>query len=112
MLAFWFTVLINVNLAIVNLLPIPILDGGHIMFSIWEWVTRRPAQPRFIAVVHNIFFVLLVSLFLFLTVRDVGNFVLPSLKDEPEQTLPVAPDGEVESTPFIHWSEAPAEPQP
>jgi regulator of sigma E protease len=111
MLAFWFTVLINVNLAIVNLLPIPILDGGHIMFSIWEWVTRRPAQPRFIAVVHNIFFVLLVSLFLFLTVRDVGNFVLPSLKDEPDQTLPVAPDGEIESTPFIHRSEALAEPQ-
>jgi len=38
----WFTALISVNLGVLNLLPIPALDGGHIMFNLYEWVTRKP----------------------------------------------------------------------
>jgi regulator of sigma E protease len=39
---FWFTALISVNLGVLNLLPIPALDGGHIVFNLYEWITRRP----------------------------------------------------------------------
>lgn len=37
----WFTALISVNLGVLNLLPIPALDGGHIVFNLYEWVTRK-----------------------------------------------------------------------
>lgn len=71
MIAIWFSVFLNVNLAILNLLPIPILDGGHIVFSLWEWITRRPIHPKFMAVVTNIFFVLIIAAFITLSYRDV-----------------------------------------
>jgi regulator of sigma E protease len=38
----WFAALISVNLGVLNLLPIPALDGGHIVFNLYEWITRRP----------------------------------------------------------------------
>ncbi len=40
--ALWFAVVINVNLAMLNLFPLPVLDGGHIALSLIEWVRRRP----------------------------------------------------------------------
>ena len=40
----WFVVFINVNLAILNLLPIPVLDGGHMMFATIEKVRENPAS--------------------------------------------------------------------
>ena len=45
-LALWFSVFMNVNLAIMNMLPIPVLDGGHIMLSLVEAVRRRPLSLR------------------------------------------------------------------
>jgi regulator of sigma E protease len=75
MLALWFTVMVNVNLAVMNLIPIPVLDGGHIVFSLWEWITRRPPSPKFVTVVWNIFAVLLLSLILLLTFRDVKRLL-------------------------------------
>ena len=41
----WFSVILNVNLALLNLLPLPVLDGGHIMLSLIEAVRRRPSTP-------------------------------------------------------------------
>lgn len=70
-LALWFTVMLNVNLAILNLLPIPVLDGGHIVFTLWEIITRRPVGPRVVNAVWNVFVVLLLSVFVMLTYRDV-----------------------------------------
>jgi regulator of sigma E protease len=64
---------LNVNLAMLNLLPIPVLDGGHIIFATWEWVTRRKVHPRVVAILVNAFAILLIGAFLFLTVRDVSN---------------------------------------
>src|SRR5947207_575034 len=43
-LALWFSVILNVNLAILNMLPIPVLDGGHIVLAIIESVRRRPVK--------------------------------------------------------------------
>jgi len=62
-IAIWFTGFLNVNLAVINLLPLPVLDGGHIVFSLWELVTRRPPNPRVVNALVNIFAVLLISLF-------------------------------------------------
>jgi len=41
--------LISVSLAVLNLLPIPILDGGHLMYYLWEWVTGKPVPPHWIS---------------------------------------------------------------
>lgn len=41
-----FTALISVNLGILNLLPIPALDGGHIMFNLYEWIAKRPPSEE------------------------------------------------------------------
>ena len=60
-----------VNLAILNLLPLPVLDGGHILFAFWEIVTHRKPHPRFIEIVTNAFAVLLIGLMALLVFRDV-----------------------------------------
>ena len=41
--------LISVSLAVLNLLPIPVLDGGHLMYYLWEWVTGKPVTPQWMA---------------------------------------------------------------
>ena len=66
-------VVISVNLGIVNLLPIPGLDGSRILFMLIEAVRRKPIPPEREAVIHLAGLVLLVGLMIFLTVRDVGN---------------------------------------
>jgi len=63
-----------VNLAIINLLPIPVLDGGHIMSSTWELVTRRPVNGRVVNALVNSFAVVLICLFVFLSLRDLDRF--------------------------------------
>jgi len=73
MLAVWFTGFLNINLAIINLLPLPVLDGGHIVFSLYEWVFRRPIHARVINILVNAFAALLIGVFLLLSYRDVGR---------------------------------------
>ncbi len=70
-IALWFTCFLNVNLAILNLLPIPILDGGHILFSLIEAVFRRPLHPKIINLLSQLFAVLLIAVFILLSGRDV-----------------------------------------
>ena len=70
MVAVWFTGFLNVNLAILNMLPIPVLDGGHILFALWHLVFRRPAPARLVTVATNVFAALLITLIVFLTGRD------------------------------------------
>ncbi len=74
MLAVSFTCLLNVNLAILNLLPIPVLDGGHIVFALWEIVFRRPPPPRLVNALVNVFAVLLIFTMVILSVRDFDRF--------------------------------------
>jgi regulator of sigma E protease len=69
-----FAVLINLALALFNLLPIPMLDGGHIAFSIYESVFRRPLPARFVHVVSTAFAVLLIGFMLYITVFDFKRF--------------------------------------
>src|SRR5213080_3629980 len=52
-LALWFSVILNVNLAILNMLPIPVLDGGHIVLALIESVRRKPVNMRVLEVVQT-----------------------------------------------------------
>ncbi len=70
-IALWFTCFLNVNLAILNLLPIPILDGGHILFALIEAVFRKPLHPKIVNVVSQVFAGLLIIVFVLLSGRDV-----------------------------------------
>ena len=74
MYAVWFTGFLNVNLGILNMLPIPVLDGGHILFSLWEMVFRRAPNARVVTVTTNAFAILLIGVFVLLTGRDIWRF--------------------------------------
>ncbi|HEY3763180.1 MAG TPA: RIP metalloprotease RseP [Verrucomicrobiae bacterium] len=64
-----FLVLLNINLAIVNMLPIPVLDGGHVVMAIIEKIRRRPLSLKLIEAVTTGFALLLISFMLYVTVR-------------------------------------------
>lgn len=69
---FLFTLaMIAIFLAISNLLPIPALDGGRILFLAIEGARRRPVNPKIEAKVNSVFFTLLILLMVFVTVRDI-----------------------------------------
>jgi len=80
-LAVWFTGFLNVNLAVINLLPLPLLDGGHVVFALWAWLTRRPVPARVVAALTNVFAVLFIVLFLFLTTRDTARQIVPAIRN-------------------------------
>jgi regulator of sigma E protease len=76
-LALSFLVLLNINLAVINLLPIPVLDGGHILMAIIEKIRRRPLSIKFVEYTTTGFAVLLISFMLYVTVfGDIKRFPL------------------------------------
>ena len=76
-IALAFSVLINVNLALMNLLPFPVLDGGHITLAIIEAIRRKPINVRVLEVVQTACALLLIGFMLYLTFYDVGDLVAP-----------------------------------
>jgi regulator of sigma E protease len=74
---FWqWTALISLNLFLVNLLPIPALDGSHIMFSLLELARRgKKIPPEREAMVHAVGFMMLMGLMLIITVSDVAQWI-------------------------------------
>ena len=70
--AFWSIVaLLSITLAIVNILPIPALDGGHLMFLIYEGITRREPSLKVRMVTQQVGMVLLLTLMAFLVFNDI-----------------------------------------
>lgn len=65
------TALISVNLGVLNLLPIPVLDGGHILFYLLETIAGRPLPPKVQEVALRIGMALLVTLMILATVNDI-----------------------------------------
>lgn len=63
--------LISMNLAILNILPIPALDGGHLMFLIIEKIVGKPLDEKVIEIISTIFFSLLVILMIFVIFNDI-----------------------------------------
>lgn len=64
-------ILITVNLGVVNLLPLPALDGGRLLFLIWEGISRRPVPPKYEGYVHAAGLVLLLGLMVVITFNDI-----------------------------------------
>jgi regulator of sigma E protease len=62
------TILLNVNLAIFNLLPLPVLDGGQMLFATISRVRGRALPVNFIAAAHSVFLVLLLSMVAYVTI--------------------------------------------
>jgi regulator of sigma E protease len=67
-----FLTILSANLAVINFLPIPLLDGGHMVFLAYEGIKRRPPNERFVVAMHTIGFVFIISLMLFVIVLDLG----------------------------------------
>ncbi len=63
--------LLSVNLAVLNFLPIPVLDGGHMVFLIWEAVTRKKPNARVLMAAQVVGFVFVVSLMVFVLYLDI-----------------------------------------
>ena len=63
--------LISMNLAILNILPIPALDGGHLMFLLVEKIIGRPVDEKVIEIISNVFFSLLIILMIFVVFNDI-----------------------------------------
>lgn len=73
-LVLWFTILVNINLAVFNLLPIPVLDGGHMLFATIGKLRGRALPANFIAGTQSIFVVLLFSMILYVSFFDVRRW--------------------------------------
>jgi regulator of sigma E protease len=68
-----FMVLFNVNLAVLNMLPFPVLDGGHITLAILEKIAGRPVKARPLEIIQTFFALALISLMLYVTSKDIGD---------------------------------------
>ena len=71
----WFVALLSLNLAVLNIMPIPALDGGRFFFMIIELVTRKKVSSKYEAYAHGVGLVLLLGLMLLITLVDVSRLV-------------------------------------
>lgn len=72
-LLLWFIIFINVNLAIFNLLPIPVLDGGHMAFATLAKLRGKDLPVNVVATIQSVFMVLLLTMIIYVSVFDVGR---------------------------------------
>lgn len=68
-----FAALLSLNLAVINILPFPALDGGRILFLIIEKIKGRPVKQQTEALIHNIGFMLLIILVILVTFKDIKS---------------------------------------
>ncbi len=68
-----FMVLFNVNLAVLNMMPFPVLDGGHITLAILEKIFGRPVKAKPLEILQTVCALALISLMLFVTSKDIGD---------------------------------------
>jgi regulator of sigma E protease len=91
-LVLWFSVVLNVNLAMLNMLPFPVLDGGHVVLALLEVVRRRPVSARILNYIQTACAVILISFMLFIAFFDTGDWVRSARKDRIDgQPLVFAP---------------------
>lgn len=70
-----FTAFLSINIGILNLLPIPVLDGGRVVFITIEAITRKKIPRKVENIIINIFFILMMALFVFVTFNDVWRLI-------------------------------------
>ena len=96
MSAIYFLVIISFALAIFNLFPLPVLDGGHILFGLIEIIFRKPLPTVVIKGLSMVFVVLLVGLMVYVTFSDGRRLLRQTgvLSSKPETTRKQLPDTE------------------
>ena len=85
-------VVITFNLGLVNLLPIPVLDGGHILLALLELLLRRPVSRKVLEPISIVFITLLIGFMIFVSFYDVKKIVTPAMRNLQTQkaALPAA----------------------
>lgn len=86
-LAIWFSVLMNVNLALLNMLPIPVLDGGHILLAIIEGIRRKPVSVRILSAIQTGCAVLLIAFMVYIAFYDVQDLPWKRGKDKDKPSF-------------------------
>ena len=69
-----FVAFISLNLAVINLIPFPALDGGRVLFVIIEAIIKRPIKPKIANTLNTVGFFILIALMLVITYRDILKF--------------------------------------
>ena len=67
----FYLAMISVNLGIINLLPLPALDGGRLLFMIIEKIIRRKINPKVEGIINTVGFILLFGFIILITVKDI-----------------------------------------
>jgi regulator of sigma E protease len=67
----YFMAIISINLAVINILPIPVLDGGHLLFLGIEKIKGSPISEKTMAIANYIGFALIISLMIYATKNDI-----------------------------------------
>ena len=71
-----FIAILSVNLAVLNILPIPALDGGRLFFILIEAITGRKVNQRFESLTHTVGMIVLLGLMALITFKDIGKFFI------------------------------------
>ena len=87
----WFSVILNVNLALLNLLPLPVLDGGHITLSLIEWIRRRPVHAKILEWIQTGFAALLIIMMIYIAFFDTGDWLRSARADRNVPVIFAAP---------------------
>ena len=88
-LALWFSVILNVNLAILNMLPIPVLDGGHIALALIESARRRPVNMRVLEWIQTSCAALIIGFIFYVSWFDIYDWLFKgSDRKSPAKTPP------------------------
>jgi regulator of sigma E protease len=75
-----FIAVLSINLGVFNLFPIPILDGGHILFLVIEAIKGKPVSAKKMKIAQTIGLVFLLTIFLFATYKDIIRLLIPGPK--------------------------------
>lgn len=87
----WIVIFINVSLAFFNMLPIPVLDGGHIAFATINKLRRKPINPNVIASLQGSFMILLFGMMMYVTFFDVSRWVSDASESAESKAKAVTP---------------------
>ena len=77
----WLMALLSINLGLINLFPVPVLDGGHLFFYLLEFIRGKPLESKMQGIASYVGLVLVISLMIFVTWNDlvqlnITNFII------------------------------------
>ena len=71
MTVLFFMAILSINLGLINLFPVPMLDGGHLVFYLFEALRGRPVKPKVQEIGFRIGFILVIALMIWVTSKDL-----------------------------------------